>query len=82
MTEYRNPRPGRPDTQYPHSSSLILTPPTTTSLHQRPSNDLVMAFAAARIIKDKKDQQELKMIKSPECLNVTRTGKKVNRYTI
>ena len=29
MTEYRNPRPGRPDTQYPQSSSLILTPATS-----------------------------------------------------
>ena len=41
-----------------------------------------MAFAAARIIKDKKDQQELKLIKSPECAIVNRTGKKVDRYTV
>ena len=39
----------------------------------------IMAFAAARIIKDKKDQQEQKLIRSPECVNVNRTGKKVFR---
>ena len=42
-----------------------------------PPSSLSMAFAAARIIKDKKDQQEQKLIRSPECVNINRTGKKV-----
>lgn len=38
-----------------------------------------MAFAAARIIKDKKDQQEMKWSKSPDGVNINRTGRKVDR---
>ena len=38
-----------------------------------------MAFAAARIIKDKKDQQEMKWSKSPDGVNISRTGRKVDR---
>ena len=45
--------------------------------YYNPTRYLAMAFAAARILKDKKDQQEQKLIKSPECINVNRTGKKV-----
>ena len=39
-----------------------------------------MAFAAARILKDKKDQQEMKMVKSPDCINMTRVLRKVDRH--
>ena len=39
----------------------------------------IMAFAAARILKDKKDQQELKMVKSPDCINMTRALRKVGQ---
>ena len=38
-----------------------------------------MAFAAARIIKDKKDQQEMKWSKSPDGVNISRTARKVDR---
>ena len=38
-----------------------------------------MAFAAARIIKDKKDQQEMKWSKSPDGVNINRTARKVDR---
>ena len=44
-----------------------------------PPSSLSMAFAAARIIKDKKDQQEMKWSKSPDGVNITRTGRKVDR---